>query len=118
MRTAAAIVIIFNCLLAEAMAQTAVDVTVGEPIGKVQLDFGITYTQPTLRSDQNPDAVKSAKSIMRRVAHYQNLNSIVLSRVCADLRSGTHWASSQRRIQSASEILRDLGEASSGRSSG
>jgi hypothetical protein len=74
MRTAAAIVIISNCLLAEAMAQTAVDVTVGEPIGKVQLDFGITYTQQTLRSDQNPDAVKSAKSIMRRVAHYQNVH--------------------------------------------
>jgi len=55
-------------------AGEVVDVTIGGPVGKSQLDFGVTYTQQTLRSNQNPEAIKSAKAIMSRVAHYQNVH--------------------------------------------
>jgi hypothetical protein len=68
MRAVAAIVVMLSYLLMPARAQASIDVTIGEPIGKAQLDFGVTYTQHTLRTDENPEAVKSAKSILHRVA--------------------------------------------------
>jgi hypothetical protein len=55
-------------------AEDVVEVSVGEPVGPSQLDFGVTFTQQTLRTSQYPDAVSSAKSILRRVAHYQNVH--------------------------------------------
>jgi hypothetical protein len=74
MRTATAVGIISSWLFAGATARAGVEVTVGEPTGKVQLDFGVTYTQHTMRSDQNAAAVSNAKAIMHRVAHYQNVH--------------------------------------------
>jgi hypothetical protein len=77
MRAATRMLAILTFFLAALPAHAdvdAIDVAIGQPVGKVQLDFGITYTQQTIPSDEYPQAVKNAKSIMRRLAHYQNVH--------------------------------------------
>lgn len=81
-------------------------VSIGEAIGKVTLDFGITYTQPTLRSDQQADSIVRAKSIMRRVAHYQNIHIMGWGAPNPEPSPGTYnWSSLDRRIS----LVRETG---------
>jgi len=53
-------------------ARNVITVTVGEPATKSQLDLGITFNQLSLRETQYPESTASAKSIISRLAHYQN----------------------------------------------
>ncbi len=110
MRTFAAAIVITSCLLLSAAITEAaggvVDVAIGEPVGKTQLDFGVTFTQQTLRSDQNPEAVKSAKAILSRVAHYQNVHIMGWGTSNPEPSPGAFdWASLDRRMA----IVRETG---------
>jgi hypothetical protein len=91
------------------MASTAgesVVVTVGEPVGKSLLDLGITYTKPTLRPNANPAAVEQAKSIIARVAHYQNLHIMGWGTPNPEISPGVFdWTSLDRRMA----IVRETG---------
>jgi hypothetical protein len=106
MRAVAAIVVMLSYLLMPARAQASIDVTIGEPIGKAQLDFGVTYTQHTLRTDENPEAVKSAKSILHRVAQYQNVHIMGWGVPSPEPSPGQFdWAALDRRMA----IVRETG---------